>query len=195
MRPHIQNQVQFDQTKKVDYVKLIFLSVFIVAIIGVAIVVYVYFIPKKASCGDNVCASSENCYDCPKDCACASNSYCDSKSKKCVVPRCGNGICEPGENIVNCCNDCGCSSTYEKCNTTTHVCAVPEVAISDEKVKELATEYFTNMSKTISGFGVISSTIYQGKPAKSIGVILQGDSSSHLIIVTEDYQVLERPTN
>ena len=56
IKQYVQKQVQIGQTR-VDYVKLIFFFVFIVAIIGVAIFAFLAFAPKKAE-GIDVCDSS-----------------------------------------------------------------------------------------------------------------------------------------
>ena len=176
-----------------NFIRIILLIVLIVAI---AVTALLFVTPRKAAvCGDNVCDSLENCVDCPKDCTCGSNAYCDQVKKKCVSSKCGNGICEPFENMENCCDDCGCSSKYETCNKATHKCEMPIANISDERVKELATEYFADKGKSISTFGLISNTVYQEKPAKSIGIKLQGEMGVHILIVTEDEQVFERPVN
>ena len=192
-RQYIRNQVQYDQPR--NYTKFIFLLILIVAIAGIVAIAFISLTPKKTVCGDNVCDSSENCYDCPIDCKCSTNGFCNQTTKKCDVPRCGNGVCEPFENMENCCNDCGCQNNYQTCNTTSHVCEMPQATISDQKVRELATEYYTNQSKTISEFGLISTTVYQNKPAKSIGVKLQGEYGVHILIVTDDEQVIERLVN
>jgi hypothetical protein len=187
----IQKQIQLGQAR--NYILIILFSILIIAIAATA---FVFFIsPKKvpAVCGDNVCDSSENCYDCSQDCKCSgSNSYCNSTQKKCITSRCGNGVCEPYESMENCCEDCGCSSIYQVCNKTTHKCEIPEANISDQRVRELATEYYTNKSQTISEFGIISLTVYSNKPAKSIGVKLQGDLQLHMLIITEDEQIFEQ---
>jgi len=176
-----------------NYLRIVLVLILVAAI---AAVVFIFTVPRKiVVCGDNVCDSSENCVDCPKDCKCDSNSYCDQVKKKCISSKCGNGVCEPFENMENCCDDCGCSSKYEICETATHKCEMPPADISDQKVKELATEYFTSKGKNISSFGLISNTIYQEKPAKSIGVRLQDEMWSRLLIVTEDEQVFEKPVN
>jgi len=181
------------ETVEKNQLRIILLIFLIVAI---AVTVFLSFIPRKvAVCGDNVCDSSENCVDCPKDCKCSSNAYCDQANKKCVSSKCGNGVCEPFESMENCCNDCGCSSKYETCNKATHKCEMPVANISDWRAKELVTEYFANKNKTISEFGLISDTVYQENPAKSVGVKLQGEVGVHILIVTENEQVFERPVN
>jgi hypothetical protein len=191
---YTQNPIQIGNTLR-NYIIIALVVFLIVAIVFTA---FTFLTPPKKTvvCGDNVCDSSENCYDCSQDCKCSgSNSYCDSKQKKCVTSRCGDGVCGPFESMENCCDDCGCSSSYETCNKTTHTCQMPEANISDDRVREIATEYFTNKSETISQFGIISPTVYQDKPAKSIGVKIEGDAAVHLLIVTEGGQVFERPMN
>ena len=176
---------------------LAFLIIILVVVCAIAVVAFVFLVPQKASvssvCGNNVCEGSENCYSCPQDCKCAgANSYCDASQKKCITATCGNGVCEPFESTQNCCNDCGCQSSYQTCNKTSHVCTLPELNISDERVQELATQYYLNKNETVSSFGIISSTIYNGQPAKSIGARIQGDLKVHILYVNANEQVFER---
>lgn len=185
-----QNQIQINHTAR----NYILISLVILLIGVIAFTIFTFLTPKKTSvCGNNVCDASENCYDCPQDCKCGSpNSYCSSTQKKCITSQCGNGVCEPFESMQNCCEDCGCSSAYQTCNKTTHMCEIPAANISDDRVKELATQYYANKNETISEFGIISSTVYHNVSAKSIGIKILGDLKVHILYVTVDEQIYEK---
>jgi len=185
-----QYQRQYAEQPKKNYKLYILITVLI---ISTAVSIYlIFFTEKTAICGDEICGRSENCFDCPKDCKCKLGSYCDSTRKDCNAPKCGNKVCEPFESMENCCDDCSCTSKYETCNKTTHICEMPVAQISDERAKELATQYFLNQNKTVEEFGIITSTVYNDKPAKSVGIRLKDEIGVRIIIVTEDGQVFER---
>ena len=80
-----------------------------------------YNILNPEVCGNNACASGENCSSCPTDCgncpapevcgnlACAGGETCSTCPTDCgSCPEvCGNGVCGAGETCKNCRIDCG----------------------------------------------------------------------------------------
>lgn len=146
------------------------------------------------TCGDNICGSNENCYDCPEDCKCKTGEYCSEIEKKCILQECGNGICEPFENSWNCCDDCSCLNDYEICNKNTHECEIPTIDISDERVKELVEEFYTNQNKTIASMGEITNNMYQEESVKMVQVTISGEEHlTHVAAVNELEEVIEVP--
>ncbi|MEM7827044.1 MAG: hypothetical protein QXQ40_02360 [Candidatus Aenigmatarchaeota archaeon] len=146
-------------------------------LIGVVILLTIaaFFIilkPKERAsmCGDGICDTGENCYNCASDCGCAGGQYCSPKSQRCVSYVCGNGACEPGESAENCCNDCGCRIEGEVCNNITHRCEIPTSGISEEKARELVENYLKQYNATNYEISVGSDTIYEGKPGRFVYV-------------------------
>ena len=176
--------------KKILYILLI---VAVVSMVSLVVVLMTKTPSKPALCGDNKCEAGENCFDCAVDCKCQSGEYCSEGSKKCVKPVCGNGKCEIFENNLNCCEDCSCIGELETCNKETHACEIPKIAISNEKVKQLAEQYYTNKGKVVKEVGNISDIIYQGKPMKSILVSIEGESKNYYVGITQSEEVIELP--
>jgi len=82
------------------YVKWVLILLFVLAA-GFFAYTFLAGSVSKDVCGDGICGSAENCWDCPKDCPCSSGEYCSEEAKLCIKPSCGNGECEPGESIEN----------------------------------------------------------------------------------------------
>lgn len=181
--------------------KLIYIVIGLV-IVGMIVSFFLFFRPEpvikppvtQVVCGNNICEIEENCFDCSHDCKCKSNEYCSDQSKECVVPVCGNGECEQSETPKNCCDDCGCFVPDEICNQVTHKCGPPQVNLSDERLRELVDTYFRNQGKRVSSVGEIRSRLYEGEPAKSCVVTLEGEEDRvYNIIVTETEEIIEIP--
>jgi len=90
-----------------------FIAVFI--IIGIIASIFLIFSFTKESCGNSICESGENCFDCPADCECNEYEYCSSTEKRCIKPVCGDGTCEKMENCSNCPVDCGVCKVASFC--------------------------------------------------------------------------------
>jgi hypothetical protein len=174
--------------------------IYILAVIAVIAMVALVFVLAQPSpsvnpvCGNGKCESNENCFDCPLDCKCQANEYCSEESKQCIKPVCGNSKCETFESNLNCCEDCPCYGALETCNKNTHKCEIPTISISDQRVKELVTQYYTNNGKTIKEFGEITDKVYENKPIKIVRVIIEGEEQiTHVAGVTESEKVIEIP--
>jgi hypothetical protein len=171
----------------------------LVAVIAAVVLVSVFILflrPEKQPevvCGDKVCDKTENCYDCSTDCKCESNEYCPEKNKKCTEPICGNGKCEPFEIPENCCDDCPCTIAGEVCNKDTHACE-SEIQLSDERVKQLATEYFEKKGITVISVNVEGPGKYQNKIGKVAGVRIPDQKWLTRVLVTEQEEVIELVT-
>jgi hypothetical protein len=176
------------------------ISYILIAVIAAVVLVSVFILflrpekPTEVVCGDKACDKTENCYDCPKDCKCKSDEYCPEKTKKCTKPVCGNGKCEPFEIPENCCDDCSCTIAGEVCNKETHTCE-SEIQISDERVKELVTEYFEGQGKKVSIIERVYPGAYKGKSGKYCALRLEEDKDvrAHLVLVTEEEKIIEIP--
>ena len=163
-----------------------------VIVIAVFIFLIIIFFPSKTVCGNDKCESTENCFECPEDCKCASGQYCSHDSKKCISPICGNDVCEIGETTENCCDDCGCIIEGEICNENIHVCEIPEAKISDERAIELATKYFEDMGREVISAKVLGSTVIQGKSGKNVAVNVTDVQWLEMLVVMEDGQIIHR---
>ena len=150
-------------------------------------------VSPQSICGNGICENGENCYDCPKDCKCKDNEYCSEQTKKCISPQCGNGKCEPFESSENCCDDCICDITGELCNTTTHKCEMPIVEISDEKIRELVTSFYSNQGKGVISTDVQGAIEWQGKIGKKVVVNITNQEWFSVVLVTEIGEVIEIP--
>jgi len=188
--PNYPSQPQQRVSKKLIYILII---ATLISIVAVAVVLLRPEPAVPTVCGDGVCEQNENCYDCAVDCKCQSNEYC-SEDKKCMQPVCGNNICEIYEDQTNCCEDCPCVGELEICNKEKHSCERPTISISDERVEELARNYYTNKGKIIKEIGGIKNIIYQDKHMKSIRVIIEEEEYKiNYIGVTESEEVIELP--
>ena len=181
-------QQQNPQNKK-------FLYILIFAILIVAVVIATLLLRPMSGltvkCGDGVCEGKENCNSCADDCACKTGEYCSEESSKCTKPVCGNKKCEPSESNLNCCEDCKCELKQEKCNPTTHACELPEIKVSDERVRELVTDYFESKGKQVASIGSIESGMYNNEIVKRCVVKLVGDDRSLGVVVTAAEKVVE----
>lgn len=173
---------------------------YILAIVLVAVVLVGVFVfypkpekqPPKAVCGNKVCETGENCFTCALDCKCKSNEYCSPETNKCTKPVCGNGKCESFESPEKCCDDCKCTIPGEVCNKDTHKCE-STITISDEKVKELITEYYQKQGLTVTSIQISGTNTYQDKTGKSADVSISGQDWMNHVIVTDQEEVIELP--
>jgi hypothetical protein len=168
-----------------------------IVLIAVVIILIFFFFQKppeqpKVVCGDKVCDKTENCFDCAVDCKCGSSQYCPEETKKCTRPVCGNGKCEPFESSDNCCNDCKCTIPGDVCNVTTHKCE-SQIQISDDKVKELITQFYQNQSINVTSISVSGPGEYQGKLGKQASVTIEGQGWMNHLLVTDSGEVIEIP--
>jgi hypothetical protein len=165
-----------------------------VVFVAVAIVAIFFFFQKppeaKIICGDKVCDQTENCYDCAVDCKCNSNEYCPKETKKCTRPTCGNGKCEPFESPENCCDDCKCTIPGEVCNQTIHICE-SQIQITDERVKQLITEFYQRQGVTVISISVTGPGEYQDKLGKQADVTIEGQRWMNHLLVTDSGEVIE----
>lgn len=163
--------------------KIYFLLILVIAVILVSIVVYsVMKIQKKpVVCGNDVCESSENKCTCPKDCgecsgACGTcKEYsCANRTCQCTTKTscCGNGVCEIGEDEWSCCDDCKCNVEGMACNITSHACATPPSNMTDDEAISIFKTYLISIGKNSSEVTDasydVSSSVYDGKPAKRV---------------------------
>lgn len=149
--------------------------------------------PSTHVCGNNVCESEENCYDCPKDCKCAEGEYCSAEEKTCVKPVCGDGRCEPYENSMNCCLDCECDIRGEVCNKVTYICEMPTINLTDERINELVTSYYSNQGKTIDNLEIMEEFVWENKTGRNVEVRIQGEERLRFVLVTEEEEIIELP--
>jgi len=174
--------------------KFIYVLAF-VAVIAVVVAVVLLMQQKPvapAECGNGKCESGENCFDCPVDCKCKTNEYCSEQEKKCILPKCGNGICETFESNQNCCEDCKCQGELETCNKQKQKCEIPTISISNEKVKELATQYYKNKGKNVKDMTEVFDEVYQGKPTKTVGVTIEGEEGIlYSLYITQSEEIIE----
>jgi len=171
-----------------------FLYILIFAILIVAVVIATLLLRPMSGlsvkCGDGSCDEKENCNNCADDCTCKTGEYCSAENK-CVKPVCGNNKCEAGESNLNCCNDCKCELKQEKCNPIKHGCELPEIKVSDERVKELVTDYFVSKGKQVASISSIESGMYNNEIVKRCVVKLVGDDRSLGVVVTAAEKVVE----
>ncbi len=144
-------------------------------------------------CENDVCESGENCYDCPQDCKCAEGEYCSAEEKACVKPVCGDGRCEPYENSMNCCLDCECDIRGEVCNKVTHICEMPTINLTDERIRELVTSYYDNQDKTIDNLEIKEEFVWENKVGRNVEVRIQGEERLRFVLVTEEEEIIELP--
>ena len=144
-------------------------------------------------CGDGICGQTENCWDCPQDCKCAVGEYCSSEEKKCLKPVCGNQKCEIFENSANCCIDCPCEISYTKCNNETKACETPSMAIGDEEIKKIVSDYYGKKSMQTETITPKDVYVWGGKVGRKTEVKLAGDSSLKYVLVTDAKEVIELP--
>jgi hypothetical protein len=190
--PQYPNYPQQKPTNKNQKFFYILIFAVLVAVVVIATLLLKPMSGLYTKCGDGVCDEKENCKNCADDCACKTDEYCSEQSSKCVKPICGNGKCEVGETSLNCCEDCKCELKQEICNTKTHACQLPEIAVSDERVKELVTNYFASKGQQVASIGSIESGIYNNEIVKRCVVKLVGDGQSIGVVVTAAGQVIEQ---
>ena len=169
------------KSRKVIY---IFIGLFILTITAVSVF---FLIQKSPVCGNEKCEKSENCDSCFEDCKCSEGLYCSEG--KCIEPTCGNNKCEYFED--DCCIDCGCTESGYVCNMNTNECEFKEFTISNDRVTELVTDYFTNQGKEIISMNITNLVTWENKVGKYVNVYVKDQSWVSSVIVTEDEEVVD----
>lgn len=93
---------------------------------------------SKEGCGDNICALSEDCNNCNKDCGCKSGESCNSVGICRKNDLCGDNICSDKEKN-SCCKDCGCENGVV-CNKITQTCQ-PKIEVSETDINKVVTDF------------------------------------------------------
>lgn len=106
-------------------------------------------------------------------------------------PVCGNGICEYFETPDECCKDCECWGKGEVCNIELNKCEKREIKISDERIKELVTQYFENRGKEVVSMNITSLITWENKLGKNVIVRIKDQEWFSSVVVTEDEKVTE----
>ncbi|MBN2094660.1 MAG: hypothetical protein JW727_01300 [Candidatus Aenigmarchaeota archaeon] len=147
---------------------------------------------KKAAV-NGICEKSfgENCVNTPGDCTCSEGAYCSDVEKDCVISVCGNGKCELYEGPDNCCLDCECFMPGEVCDEESHACEYAEMALSDERAIELASQYIVDQGIDIEATEVEGVKSSYGKLIKLVKVTVVGDGVARHVGVAEDESVTE----
>ncbi len=149
--------------------------------------------PVTPVCGNKVCESGENCYDCSRDCKCVDGEYCSPEEKICVMPTCGDGRCGPYENSMNCCLDCDCELRGEVCNTVTHKCEMPDVALTDKRIEEWVVNHYNTQGKNVDDLEIQEVFVWENKVGRKVGVKIPDQKWLSFVLVTEDEEVIELP--
>lgn len=148
--------------------------------------------PISPLCGNNICESKENCWNCGIDCKCKTGKYCSFKDKKCIDIVCGNGICEPFEGPENCCLDCKCPFQIFTCSKETKKCELKTMKISDERVIELANQYFENLGKKVEKSEILGLGIAFDELIKKVRV-QTSDGIIEYLGITEKEEIISLP--
>lgn len=144
----------------------------------------------KASYGNGICDSGENCLDHPRDCICSSGQYC-SKEKKCVSPFCGNGICESKkEGADSCCEDCPCPyPECQSCNPQNHKCEMPEFSLSEGSVRSAVMGYYEEKGLAVGSITVKGDTCRSSKIQKQVEVEIIGSDFPEELLISGEGEV------
>lgn len=107
--------------------------------------------------GNGICDASENCWDNKDDCDCNEDEYCDIEEKICKTPQCPNQKCEYFETPDDCPKDCGCYDGYVYVEETGR-CEKKEFTLSEEEVRSLITEYFSQSGQNVTSIEILNLT-------------------------------------
>ncbi|MEM5813451.1 MAG: hypothetical protein QXU71_03765 [Candidatus Aenigmatarchaeota archaeon] len=143
-------------------------------------------------CGNRVCEANENCYDCPSDCPCPDDRYCDPNTKTCVSKGfCGDGKCDLYESKENCCVDCGCWYATQVCNRTTMSCEWLKMNLSNEDATRFVREYVEKEGIAIKDIRVTGEYGDDEKMYKTVVVEIEGEEWPRYFRVDEKGNVEE----
>lgn len=133
------------------------------------------------SCGDGSCQPPENCVNCPSDCSCSENAYCNASLAVCITPYCGDGECTENE-FDSCCSDCGCE-TNEICDDYHNECVSTALLPTSGEAQVIALDYVSN--ETVE-YTLESTTTYAFNKQSFITVTLDCESEHYdcFIIIT-----------
>lgn len=143
-------------------------------------------------CGNRICEANENCYDCPTDCPCPDDKYCDANTKTCVAKGvCGDGKCDLYESKENCCVDCGCWYATQICNRATMSCEWLKMNLSDDEAIRFVREYLEKTGVRIKDIRVTGEYGDEEKLYKSVAVEIEGEDWPRYFRVDERGNVEE----
>ena len=131
----------------------------------------------KTVCGNGVCESGENEYNCCLDCPCSeAGEACNYENNVCMKKMntniCGDGICDWGEDIWNCCLDCRYCPEGMKCDPETTTCIYIEINVTDAEAISLFKEFIIDQGidpqEVEKKEYEVRPNVYEDKPSKYV---------------------------
>jgi len=179
---------QYQEVRNKSNKKIILYTITILFVLAISTGL-VFFLQKEAVCGNGLCENDEDCSICIQDCKCDSGKYCSLN--KCVSPECGNGVCEPFEKPDICCVDCECWNQGEVCNKEKNKCEVKEFEITNDRIKEIVTDYFESRGRTIDSIEIKNILTWENKLGRNVHVKLTDQDRYMTLVIMEDEKVFE----
>jgi len=143
-------------------------------------------------CGDYECTLTEDCNNCPQDCGCKSNEYCD-KTGLCRGVVCGDEICSDKEKIgETCCEDCGCPEG-KVCNKINHKCK-EKIEVSEELINDIVNKYLTD-NRIEGNIVKTTDTYYKDNIVKQITIDCKTEEKPYpclrILLIDEEGEIVE----